>query len=84
MSKGRKKKQIAVRTEISPDPISPQSCVAAEEFIAELLARAYIADHPELFEATGKGLRIASASLPSTPQGSGCSSPGRLRGEPIR
>lgn len=53
MSKGMKKKQIAIRTEIVPDSMSPVACKATEEIVAELVARAYIGDSPELFGETG-------------------------------
>jgi len=46
---GRPRRRFATRTQFSSAPMSSQDFGAAEEILARLVARAYVADHPELF-----------------------------------
>jgi len=42
-------KRFTVRTSISQEPMPVEDWHAAERVLAKLIARAYAADHPELF-----------------------------------
>ena len=49
MASQRKRRQLTITCRIAAEPISPGEWEAAERLLAELIARAYAADHPELF-----------------------------------
>ncbi len=49
MAAGKGKKRISVVRRIAPDPMPPEQWEAAERLMATLVARAFAADHPELF-----------------------------------
>jgi hypothetical protein len=46
---GRKKREFKFRASIANEPMLAAEWDAAERLLARLIARAYAADHPELF-----------------------------------
>ena len=57
----RTDKRFAVRRLIAAAPIPADEWEAVEDLLAELVARAYIADHPEVL-ARGVGERLSAAA----------------------
>lgn len=49
-----KQRKIQIRKVASPEPMPAHEWQAAEEMLAKLIARAYAADHPELFPDKGE------------------------------
>lgn len=45
----RKRRPITITRVVAPEPIPAEDLAAAERMLARLVARAYAADHPELF-----------------------------------
>jgi len=49
MTVGRQRKELKIRRTVSAEPMSAFDLQAAEAILARLAARAFAADHPELF-----------------------------------
>ena len=49
MAKGKAKSKITITYKIASEPMSSQEVQTAERILAKMIARAYAADHPELF-----------------------------------
>ena len=60
---GRPKREVKIRATVAPEPMSATEQAAAERILAELVARAYLADHPELLQVLG----VADSHLPAVP-----------------
>ena len=65
-----KSNRLSLRVKVSAKPMSPGDRETATELLAELIARAYIADHPEAFErrnVKSQGAQTDQGKRPITP-----------------
>jgi hypothetical protein len=64
---GRARQRFTFKARVAQEPMPQADLAAVERILAKLIARAYIADHPELFGLDGdpKGITSDSGS-PST------------------
>lgn len=67
MAAGRARRGFTITTKVAQEPMSERDIQAIERILARLIARAYVADHPDLFGLDGdsKGSESDSES-PST------------------
>jgi len=49
MAKGGARRRFTFRATVAAEPMAAEDLQAAERILARLIARAYAADHPELF-----------------------------------
>lgn len=61
MAKKEPKRRLRVVKGLAPDPLSTADLAAAEDTLARLVARAYQADHPDLFGSQQAGTEDAQA-----------------------
>lgn len=66
---------------VSPTPMSAESYSTVQELLAEFIARAYRADHPELFKRKTPGARPKGAETCETGSAAGDLSPTERQGE---
>ena len=59
---GRPKRQVKIGVTVAAEPMSAIEQAAAERMLATLVARAYLADHPELLQTPGATDPHASAA----------------------
>jgi len=64
----RPRKSFAIRVVQSDTPADPEAVKRAERVFARLIAKAYIADHPEMFGRS----QPAAEGEPSSRPGHGC------------
>lgn len=64
MANQARRSKFAIRRTVEPEPVAVSELVAAEHILARLVARAYLADHPDLFTAETK--EQAGVNLPSS------------------
>jgi hypothetical protein len=61
---GRQQRQLKIRRTASTEPMSGCGLRIAEDLLAELVARAFAADHPELFAPTQISQKGGDAPAP--------------------
>jgi len=71
---GRPKREVKMSVMVTPEPMSGTELAAAERMLTTLIARAYLADHPELSgaqkEMTTSGPPAAAAAVAGAPPAS--------------
>ena len=60
---GRLKREVKISVTVAPEPMSATEQAAAARMLAGLIARAYLADRPELLQTPG----AADSHLPAPP-----------------